>query len=95
MSLLSEQVFSAFNRQYKIVRVNYTGAAETFLVDQSASAVASIEPSANAPAATIAAADANFERTVTLAAGSPAAVVTVVIAHQGGTLAGTKPASRA
>jgi hypothetical protein len=95
MSLLSDHKFEAFGRPYGLARVEYTGAAATFLVDQSASAVASIEPSSSAPAATIASGDSNFEKTVTLAAGSPAAVVTVAIAYSGGTISSSKPASRA
>jgi hypothetical protein len=94
MPIVSEHAFSAFGRNYKIVRVNYTGLADTFLVDQSASAVATIEPASNAPSVSIGAADANFEKTVTLASGSPDAVVTVVIAHEGGTIPSSKPASR-
>ena len=95
MSIVAEQAVSAFNRNYKFTRVNYTGTAVTFLVDQSATAVAVVEPASGAPAVTLSAADANFEKTVTLAAGSSGTVVTVVTAHSGGTIASSKPSSRA
>ena len=90
-----EQAFEAFGRFYKIVRINHSsGADTTFLVDQSASAVAVIEPASGGPTASLGSADANFEKTVTLTGGA-AGLTTVVIAHAGGTIASTKPSSRA
>ena len=96
MAVISEHIVEFSGRFYKISRVTYGGASTTFLVDQNADGVASIDPSSGAPAATIGAADSNFEKTVTLAAGgsSTAGVVTVITTHSG-TPSGVKPSSRA
>jgi hypothetical protein len=90
MSLLSDHAFSAFGKEYKLFRVNYTGAAVAFSVDQSASSVAVVESGSSAPAVSLGASDSNFEKTVTLAAGGTASIVIVIAAHGGGTIASTK-----
>ena len=90
---ISETVVEFGGGFYKITKVAYTGNATTFLFDQNATQVASIEP-ASPPAATIGSGDSNFEKTVTLAGGSAAGTVTVITAHNGPP-AGVKPSSRA
>lgn len=86
---LAETSLEFSGKFYKISKIAYTGAATTFKVDQSAASVAVLEPASGAPTATLGAGDANFEKTVTLAAGSSAGTVTVVVAHTG-TLSSTK-----
>ncbi len=91
MSILSEHVVEFSGKFYKISRVAYTGNSTTFLVDQSASSVAVLEPASGVPSASLGSASSTtFQKTVTLAAGSVAATVTVITAHNG-TPAGTKP----
>ncbi len=90
---ISETVVSFRGHSYKISKIAYTGLSTTFVVDQSAIGVASVLPVSGAPAATIGASgvgadDGEFEKTVTLAAGSVAAEVTVITVHNG-TLTGS------
>lgn len=96
MSVISENTVEFSGRFYKISRVSYGGASTTFLVDQNASGVSTIDPTSGGPAATLGTGDSNFEKTVTLAAGgsSTAGVVTVITTHKG-TPSGVKPAARA
>lgn len=93
MSVISEHTTEFSGRFYKISRISYSGIATTFVVDQSASSASAIEPASNAPTVTLGAADGNFERTVTLAAGGASGPVTVITTHNG-TPAGPKPSAR-
>ena len=86
----SEKNFEFQSRIYKFSKLLYDGTAVTFKVDQSAESVVVILPASGAPAATLGTSDSNFEKTVTLAAGSATAAVIVVTAH-GKTVAGVKP----
>jgi hypothetical protein len=89
MSIVSENVVEFSGKFYKITRISYDGTATTYKVDQSAINAVALEPASGAPSVSLGAADSSFEKTVTLAAGSTAATITVVVAHAG-TPAGTK-----
>jgi hypothetical protein len=90
---LGETVVEVNGRSYKFSKIAYTGSATTFLVDQTASAVTTVLPTSGAPTASLGSSDANFEKTVTLAAGSAAGEVTVVTTHDGPP-SSVKPSSR-
>ncbi len=91
MAILSEHIVEFSGRFYKISRVSYGGIATTFLVDQSASGVAVIEPVSGAPSVSLGSASTTtFQKTVTLAAGGSSGTVTVITTHNG-TPAGSKP----
>ena len=89
MAIVSENVVEFSGRFYKITRVGYDGTTTTFKVDQSAISAVALLPASGAPAVSLGSGDSSFEKTVTLASGSTAGTVTVVIAHAG-TVAGTK-----
>ncbi len=76
--------FVLFNgRNFKFHSVPYSGgAASTFSVDQSATAVAVVEPAANQPSLTLAAGSGGL-KVVTVAAGGDdlGGAVTIVVAH--------------
>ena len=93
MATPAEKFILFQGRNFKIHSVPYSGgAASTFSVDQSATAVAVLEPASSQPTITLAAASGGL-KVVTLAAGGTdlGGAVTVVIAH-GITISSSKAA---
>lgn len=83
----AEKNFEFSGRIYKLTKIAYDATEVTFKVDQSAETAVAVLPASGAPTITLGAADSNFEKTVTLAAGSAAGTVIIVTAH-GSTVAG-------
>lgn len=88
----SERVFEFAGRFYKIFKVNHSTSSTAILVDQTATSVVVVVPSSNAPTAALGAADANFEKTITLTGG--ALGDTVVVVGHSGPPSSVKPSSR-
>jgi hypothetical protein len=83
MSVPTEKFVSFEGRNFKLHSVPYDGSTTTFKTDQSATAVAVIEPASSQPTVSLGAADSDFLKTVTVAAGgqSLGGAITVIIAH--------------
>jgi hypothetical protein len=82
MAVPAEKSVFFDGRNFKLHKIPYDGSATSFDVDQSATAVAVVEPASNQPTATLGAAS-NGLKTVSIAAGGGNlnAAVMVVVAH--------------